>query len=83
MIQVALDESSALLRQSIKMSNIPKEIKERLQKLQEAVRYHSRLYHTLDKPEISDTAYDTLVKELEDLEEKYPELFSKNSPTRI
>lgn len=64
------------------MSNIPKEIKERLQKLQEAVRYHSRLYHTLDKPEISDTAYDTLVKELEDLEEKYPELVSKNSPTR-
>ena len=30
-------------------------------------------YHVLDKPEVSDEVYDSLMRELRDLEEKYPE----------
>ncbi len=57
------------------------EITERIKKLQKTIERHRRLYHTLDKPEISDEAYDSLVKELEDLEKKYPEYKTKDSPT--
>ncbi|MEX2033041.1 MAG: NAD-dependent DNA ligase LigA, partial [Candidatus Colwellbacteria bacterium] len=39
------------------------------------------LYHTLDKPEISDEAYDALVRELEQLESRYPSLAALSSPT--
>ena len=64
------------------MARTPKDIKERVKRLRETVTRHSRLYHTLDKPEISDQAYDALIRELEKLELDYPELASKDSPTR-
>jgi DNA ligase (NAD+) len=41
---------------------------ERLNKLKKTIEHHSHAYHTLDKPEISDEAYDSLVKELEAIE---------------
>lgn len=63
------------------MSGIPKNIIKRVEKLREALKRHSYLYHTLDKPEIADSAYDTLVQELEKLEEQYPEFRTKDSPT--
>ncbi len=62
-------------------NNIPKNILERSEKLKEVINHHRHLYHTLDTPEISDEAYDSLVKELEDLEKKYPELKTKGTPT--
>ena len=65
------------------MKRVRKDIEERVKKLRDTINRHRNLYHTLDKPEISDPAYDALVKELEDLEEKYPELASPDSPTRL
>jgi DNA ligase (NAD+) len=56
--------------------------KQRIEKLKKAIEKHSRLYHTLDKPEISDEAYDSLMRELEALEKEYPELLTDDSPTR-
>ena len=38
-------------------------------------------YHTLDKPTITDQEYDSLLRELYDLEEKYPEMVRDDSPT--
>ena len=61
--------------------NIPKKDKERLLKLKESIERHRRLYQTEDRPEISDEAYDSLVKELEKLERTYPELKTNDSPT--
>lgn len=58
------------------------EVKKRLNKLKETIEKHRFLYHTKDKPEISDEAYDSLVRELENLEEKYPELKTEGSPTQ-
>src|SRR5437868_4843308 len=58
-----------------------KGVKDRIKKLKETIEKHRRLYHTLDKPEISDEAYDSLVKELEQLEKENPELKTKDSPT--
>ncbi len=39
-------------------------------------------YHALDQPTISDQAYDALIRELQDLEEKHPELVTPESPTQ-
>ncbi len=64
------------------MKDIPKDVQKRAEKLAEIINYHRKLYHTDDAPEISDTAYDSLVKELEDLEEKHPVLRGPDSPTQ-
>src|SRR3989344_265619 len=60
---------------------ISRKIKERTEKLREAISKHSYLYHTLDKSEITDEAYDALVRELLEIEEKYPDLKTADSPT--
>lgn len=58
------------------------DIKKRAEKLRDLIHHHRELYHTHDAPTISDTAYDTLVKELEDIEAAYPELLTPDSPTQ-
>lgn len=54
----------------------------RIQELRDLVRYHSRLYYELDNPELDDYEYDLLYHELLDLEEKYPDLKTPDSPTQ-
>jgi len=61
---------------------VPETIKKRVEKLREEIEYHNYRYYVLDKPEISDAQYDRLMRELEKLEEQYPELRSPNSPTQ-
>jgi DNA ligase (NAD+) len=39
-------------------------------------------YYQRDAPELSDTEYDRLMRELQDLEERYPELVTPDSPTQ-
>ncbi len=57
------------------------EIQKKIQKLRDLIEYHRKAYHTDDAPEISDEAYDALIRELSSLEEEYPE-FATNSPTQ-
>lgn len=64
------------------MAGISKDTRERVQKLRETIAHHIELYHTHDAPEISDEAYDALVRELESLELEYPELKTADSPTQ-
>jgi DNA ligase (NAD+) len=59
-----------------------KELKLRVEKLRELLRVHSHRYYVLDNPDISDEAYDALYRELINLEEKYPELRTSDSPTQ-
>ena len=55
---------------------------QRYARLLEEVRRHDRLYYIEAQPEISDTAYDRLYRELVDLEKAHPDLIDENSPTR-
>ena len=55
---------------------------ERVKQLKKAINYHRYLYHVLDKQEISDSALDSLKKELFDLEQQYPDLVTIDSPTQ-
>ncbi len=58
------------------------EVKNRIKKLREAINHHRYLYHVLDKQEISDAALDSLKKELFDLEQKFSDLVTPDSPTQ-
>jgi DNA ligase (NAD+) len=58
------------------------EIKKRIEKLRDLINHHRYLYHVLDKQEISDSALDSLKKELFDLEQKFPDLITQDSPTQ-
>ena len=59
-----------------------KEIKEEIYKLVKLLNKYSYDYYVEDNPQISDTEYDTLYKQLEKLENEYPELIQENSPTQ-
>lgn len=50
--------------------------------LRRTISRHDYLYYVLDKPEISDRQYDALMKELRDLEGRYPHLVTSDSPSQ-
>ncbi len=60
----------------------PPEARERHRDLSEEINEHRFRYHTADRPTISDGAYDALMRELEQLEESYPDLRTPDSPTQ-
>ncbi len=64
------------------MSKIDEKISKKAWELREQINYHNYLYYVLDSPEISDAEYDRLFDELVELEEKYPELVTPDSPTQ-
>jgi DNA ligase (NAD+) len=54
----------------------------RAAELREEIRRHDHLYYAQAAPEISDTEYDRLLRELQDLEAAHPELVTPDSPTQ-
>ncbi len=54
----------------------------RVKSLTDIINYNNNKYYNEDSPEISDTEYDKLLRELELLEEQYPQLKRKDSPTQ-
>src|SRR5918999_1431859 len=56
--------------------------KKRVKELREAIDYHSYRYHVLDDPEIADVEYDSLYRELLELEDAFPHLVTLDSPTQ-
>ena len=62
--------------------SIPETAKNRWFELVEIVEGARRQYYVLDSPTISDDEYDKAFKELENLEQKYPELVTQDSPTQ-
>ena len=58
------------------------EIRKRIETLRKEINYHNYRYYVLDDPEITDAEFDRLMRELETLEGKYPELVTSDSPTQ-
>jgi len=61
---------------------IDKKIIGKIEKLRDEINYHNYRYYVLNDPVISDTDYDILIKELKELENKYPKLITPTSPTQ-
>lgn len=54
---------------------------ERIYQLREELHTHNYNYYVLNSPTISDIEFDRMMRELQDLEAKYPETYDENSPT--
>lgn len=54
----------------------------RVQELRELIRHHDYRYYVLARPEIPDEAYDALFRELQELEARFPDLVTPDSPTQ-
>ncbi len=57
------------------------DIQHKIEALRQELHQHNYNYYILDEPSISDFEFDVMLKELQDLEEKYPEFADANSPT--
>ena len=58
------------------------DIQNTILQLREELNQHNYNYYVLDKPTISDLEFDLKLKQLQDLEHRYPEYFDENSPTQ-
>lgn len=56
--------------------------KERVQQLTQILQHANYQYYVLDDPQMPDFEYDSLLRELEDLEREHPELLAQDSPTQ-
>jgi len=57
-------------------------VKEQIEALRQEIEQHNYYYYVLSQPIISDYEYDMKMKQLQELEEKYPEYFDPLSPTQ-
>ncbi len=61
---------------------VPEEVRRRAEALRRELHYHNYRYYVLDDPVISDGEYDALLRELQEIERRYPELVTPDSPTQ-
>lgn len=59
-----------------------KDTKKRIKKLRDEINYHNFKYYVENSPVISDYEFDQLLKELESLETRFPDLVTPDSPTQ-
>lgn len=60
-----------------------KTAQERIKYLSDTLKYHNKKYYIEDSPEIEDFEYDAMLRELEMLEDEYPEFRREDSPTQM
>lgn len=58
------------------------EIKKRIKQLTKEIEFHNRKYYVENRPVISDYEFDQLMRELQELENKYPKFALPDSPTQ-
>ncbi len=71
-----------MARDDLKVPGSKDRAEKRAERLREEIRHHDRKYYFESDPEISDHEYDMLVKELEAIEDEYPDLVTPDSPTQ-
>ena len=62
--------------------SVPATARQRARVLHEELHEHNYRYYVLDDPVITDAEYDRLLRELQQLEAKHPELVTPDSPTQ-
>ncbi len=64
------------------MVQLDDKLRAELDELRRVINHHNRLYHTEDRPEISDAEYDRLFDRLLEIEKQHPELVAPDSPSQ-
>ncbi len=77
-----IEKTKKLLGYSLKDIKDKKEAEKIAQELREVIRYHDWRYYILSNPVISDYEYDKLFHLLKEIENKWPELITPDSPTQ-
>ncbi|HWB33718.1 MAG TPA: NAD-dependent DNA ligase LigA [Candidatus Paceibacterota bacterium] len=62
--------------------SVPKDIRDRYEKLKGSINRYRTQYHVYDREEIPEAARDSLMHELSEIERQYPELITPDSPTQ-
>ncbi len=57
------------------------EAEKRIKELSDTLKYHNKKYYIEDSPEIEDFEYDAMLRELENLENEFPQFKAEDSPT--
>ena len=58
------------------------DVRQRAAELRDTLNHYSYQYYVLDNPEVPDSEYDRLFRELQSLEQTHPELLTADSPTQ-
>ena len=58
------------------------DVRKKVETLRKQLDHHNYRYYVLDDPEVADRAYDTLLRELQEIEKDHPELVTHDSPTQ-
>ena len=58
------------------------DVRKKVETLRKQLDHHNYRYYVLDDPEVADQEYDTLLRELQKLEQNHPELVTHDSPTQ-
>ena len=66
----------------VAMDTIPTQVQERIKALHESLHHHNHRYYVMDDPEVSDSEYDRMFRELQQIEEDYPQALGQDSPTQ-
>lgn len=66
----------------MKTMTIPTDIQQQASNLRDLINRYNHLYYVTDNPEVTDSEYDRLFKQLQQLEVNYPELLTADSPTQ-
>jgi DNA ligase (NAD+) len=76
--RLAVGLDSTLIIVEMRSTDVGQEIEE----LRDQLRHHEHLYYVLDQPEITDAEYDALMRRLQELEARHPELIVPDSPSQ-
>lgn len=60
-----------------------KDAQQKIKKLSKTLRYHNKRYYVDDSPEIEDFEYDAMMRQLEELEARFPQFKAPDSPTQM
>ncbi len=63
-------------------ADVLERVVERVVELREVIDYNNERYFVFDEPEVADAEFDALVRELREIEAKYPSLVTADSPTQ-
>ena len=82
MASMEMGEGQLVLFDEAQMAQTASDPKAVIESLRREIEHHSYLYYAQDNPSISDAAFDSLMRQLRELEARHPEYYDPSSPTQ-
>ena len=82
MASMEMGEGQLGLFDEAQMAQTASDPKAVIESLRREIEHHSYLYYAQDNPSISDAAFDSLMRQLRELEARHPEYYDPSSPTQ-